>query len=208
MSVYLTRLKLDVNNRNTMRALASPNLFHGTVERAFSNERKRNLWRIDTLNGDTYLMLLSEDKPDLSHAAEQFSLPETQWETLPYEKLLDRITLDSRWHFRLVANPTVRRIPKEHMVMAHITSDHQKEWLLKRAERLGFELKEEEFQVTGSRWYHFRKNKVEKAYVSLLAVTFEGILTVKDAKLFKQTLCSGIGREKAFGMGLLTVVRD
>lgn len=91
--------------------------------------------------------------------------------------------------------------------MAHITPNHQKEWLLNRAERFGFELKEDEFQVTGSRWYRFRKKKDEKTYVSLLAVTFEGVLTVKDAELFKQTLCNGIGREKAFGMGLLTVVR-
>ncbi len=205
--MYLTRLKLDINNRKTMRALVAPNLFHGAIERAFSEERKRNLWRIDTLHGETYLMILSEDKPNLSSVAEQFSLPETQWETLPYEKLLDRITVGSRWHFRLVANPTVRRVHKDHKVMAHITSNHQKEWLWNRAERFGFELEEDEFQVTGNRWYRFRKQKEEKAYVSLLAVTFEGILTVKDAELFKQTLCNGIGREKAFGMGLLTVVR-
>lgn len=205
--MYLSRLKLDVNNRRTMQALVAPNLFHGAVESAFSGERKRNLWRIDRLNGETYLMLLSEDKPDLSNVAEQFALPEAQWETLPYEKLLDRIAVGSRWHFRLVANPTVRSVQKDHKVMAHITPNHQKEWLLKRAEHLGFELNEDELQVTGSRWYRFRKKKDEKTYVSLLAVTFEGILTVRDAELFKQTLCNGIGREKAFGMGLLTVVR-
>ncbi len=200
--MYLTRLKLDGNNRKTMRALAAPNLFHGAVESAFSGERRRNLWRIDTLRGELYLMILSENPPELSSAAEQFSPPETRWETLPYEKLLNRIAVGSRWHFRLVANPTVK---KDHRVMAHITTKYQQQWLMDRAERCGFELNEEEFQVTGSRFYRFRKQKGEKQYVSLLAVTFEGVLTVKDAEAFKKTLCCGIGREKAYGMGLLTV---
>ncbi len=202
--MYLTRLKLDINNSRTMRALASPNLFHGAIESAFPGERKRNLWRIDLLHRETYLMILSEDEPDLSKAAEQFSPPEGKWESLPYEKLLDRITKGSRWHFRLTANPTVKKGGK---VMAHITAKHQKNWLMKRAERCGFSLDEDEFSVVGSRWYRFRKKKEEKQYVSLLAVTFEGMLTVQNAELFRQTLCSGIGREKAFGMGLLTVAR-
>ncbi len=202
--MYLTRLKLDINNRRTMSALASPNLFHGALESAFPGERKRRLWRIDTLRQETYLMILSEDKPDLSKVAEQFSSPEEKWESLPYEKLLDRISAGSRWHFRLAANPTVK---KDNKVMAHITAKYQREWLMKRAGRLGFRLEEDEFQVTGSHWYRFRKKREEKQYVSLLAVTFEGTLTVEDPELFRQTLCRGVGREKAFGMGLLTVAR-
>lgn len=201
--MYLTRLKLDVNNRNTMRALAAPNLFHGAIERSFTGERRRNLWRIDTLRQETYLMLLSEERPELTRMVEQFSAPETQWETLPYEKLLERITVGSRWRFRLVANPTVRRKQK---VMAHITVKHQQEWLQTRAERYGFKVNEDEFLVTGNRWYRFCKRKGDRRFVSMLAVTYEGILTVENAELFKQTLCSGMGREKAFGMGLLTVM--
>ena len=43
--------------------------------------------------------------------------------------------------------------------------------------------------------------------VSLLAVTFTGILTVTDKMRFRKTLMEGIGRGKAFGMGLLTVIK-
>jgi len=39
-----------------------------------------------------------------------------------------------------------------------------------------------------------------------MAVTYEGILTVTDKERFRKTLIEGIGREKAYGMGLLTVV--
>ncbi len=123
-----------------MSALASPNLFHGALESAFPGERKRRLWRIDSLRQETYLMILSEDKPDLSKVAEQFSSPEEKCESLPYEKLLDRISVGSRWHFRLAANPTVK---KDNKVMAHITAKYQREWLMKRAGRLGFRLEED-----------------------------------------------------------------
>ena len=42
--------------------------------------------------------------------------------------------------------------------------------------------------------------------VTLLAVSFEGVLKVEDAEIFRKTLISGIGREKAYGMGLMTVI--
>lgn len=202
--MYLTRLMLNTGKRDTLRAMENLNLFHGAVERSFPGERVRNLWRIDMLQGQPCLLILSEQIPDVSGMVEQFGVPGATGETLPYEKLLCRITEGSRWHFRLVANPTVR---KQGKVMAHITPKYQKNWLLTRAERLGFALTEEEFLVTGSRWYRFNKKKEDANKVSLLAATYEGTLTVLDAERFKQMLCEGIGREKAYGMGLLTIVR-
>ena len=56
--MYLTRMRLNESNPNTAKALASPHIFHGTVERCFGGERKRNLWRIDHLNHQLYLMPL------------------------------------------------------------------------------------------------------------------------------------------------------
>lgn len=43
--------------------------------------------------------------------------------------------------------------------------------------------------------------------VTLLSVTFEGLLEVTDEELFKNMLINGIGRGKAYGMGLMTVMR-
>ncbi|MCI5760847.1 MAG: type I-E CRISPR-associated protein Cas6/Cse3/CasE, partial [Ligilactobacillus agilis] len=42
--------------------------------------------------------------------------------------------------------------------------------------------------------------------VNLSKATFEGVLTVTDLEAFKKTLTRGIGREKAYGMGMLTVI--
>ena len=41
----------------------------------------------------------------------------------------------------------------------------------------------------------------------MLAVTYEGMLTVTDPLLFRKVLVNGLGREKAYGMGMLTVVK-
>lgn len=209
--MYLTRMKLNMANRDTMRALAAPNLFHGAIESSFDGERKRNLWRLDTLAGETYLMLLSEEKPDLTAMANQFGFAGPKsWETLSYDNLLERISTGTRWRFRLVANPTHKvsaGAGKSGKIYAHITTDNQRGWLMKKAANHGFLVQDNEFMPVHSQWYRFRKKKGDSHVVSLLSVTYEGILTVTDEGLFRQALIDGIGREKAFGMGLLTVAR-
>lgn len=191
--------------RETMKAMVSPSLFHGAIESSFDGERARRLWRIDDLNGKKYILIVSEAMPDLKAFAEQFGYA-GEYETKDYSPLLDRILDGGKWQFRLTANPVVS---KSHgKIMAHITPEYQKKWLGNRAEKLGFSLDEDEIQMVQSKWYDFcKKDGAGSSRIRLLSVTFEGILTVTDAKQFKETLCNGIGREKAYGQGLLTIVR-
>lgn len=207
--MVLSRMELDLSKRETMMALAAPSRLHGAVEQAFSGERKRNLWRLDTLRGRQYLLLLSEERPDLTRAAEQFGFPDRDpaWESRDYLPFLQRIGPGTRWHFRLTANPTIsrKRDGKRGKVYAHITPGHQKEWLLKKSEKRGFSLEEDSFDVVRSCWQRFSR-KGERT-VSILSVTYEGILTVTDPELLRASLIEGIGRGKAYGMGLMTLVR-
>ena len=212
--MYLTRMYLDPAKRSTMRALAEPKLFHGAIERSFPGERERNLWRIDSLNGAQYLMIVSKVQPNLAAAAEQFGDPQAPvpWETRDYTPLLNRIEAGTRWHFRLTANPT-KHAPgnaaagQRGKVMPHMTAEHQQRWLMDKASQHGFALQEGEFLAVQEQWYQFRKLQEGGRPVSLLGVTFEGLLTVTDAALFRRALTEGIGRGKAYGMGMLTVVR-
>ena len=212
--MYLTRMQLDAENRAVMKAMVSPNRIHGAIEAAFPGERRRKLWRLDRLNGKLYLLLLSEDRPDLTNMACQFA-PESNgncaWETKSYQPLLDRITDGSTWRFRLTANPTICNKnasdkTQRGTVHAHITVNHQKEWLANRAKQHGFLLKDDDFTVTNSQWKTFYKPSGHK--VQLLSVSFEGTLTVTDAQKFRDVLLSGLGRGKAYGLGLLTVARS
>ena len=190
-----------------MQALSAPNLFHGAIESAELGGRTRKLWRIDTLRGEKYLLIISEAKIDFSSVAEQFG-QSCEYECKSYNNLLDRIKIGSKWQFRLKANPTIQKYSPEKgrgKVLAHVSTAHQEEWLFKQAERNGFSLSEGEWLVTESRWYIFKKNKEQRSKLRILAVTYEGVLTVTDAEAFKKALVNGIGREKAYGLGLMTV---
>ena len=203
--MYLSRVMLNTSLRRTMKALVSPSIFHGSIESSFDGVRARRLWRIDDLHGKKYILILSESVPDLKNFAKQFGYADN-YEMKDYSPLLDRITNGGKWQFRLTANPVVS---KSHgKIMAHITPEFQKKWIINRAEKLGFFLDEAEFQTVQSKWYDFyKKNNVGTSQVRLLSVTFEGILTVTDADKFRETLCKGIGREKAYGQGMLTIVK-
>lgn len=203
--MYLSRIMLNPGLRETMKALVSPSIFHGAIESSFRGERSRRLWRIDDLNGKKYILLLSEDPPDLEHFSVQFGHA-GEHETKNYLPLLERIRNGEKWRFRLTANPTVSK--PDGRIMAHITPEYQKKWLSDRAEKHGFSLNADEFQTVRSEWYDFYKKSGERsARIRLLSVTYEGVLTVSDSEKFKETLCRGIGREKAYGQGMLTVVR-
>lgn len=207
--MFLSRIPLDRYNRNTLRALSSPSIFHGAVESSFTGGRKRNLWRIDCLGNQLYMLLLSDCVPDLSSLCLQFGQEELSFETKSYDGLLDRIKTGDKWRFRLTANPTKSvsdpKNEKRGKVVAHITTDFQKKWLVEKSEKNGFSVTENSFDVVESRWARFYK-KGSKA-ISLLSVTYEGILEVTDADIFKNALINGIGRGKAYGMGLLTVMK-
>ena len=206
--MYLSRVELNPAHRAVMKALVSPNLLHGAIEQSFSGPRGRNLWRIDTVGGKTWLLVLSRDKPDFTRLAAQFGASE--WESREYEPLLRRIEKGSVWHFRLIANPTISKTNsrgERGKVLGHITPAYQKQWLSDRAEKHGFSLAEQEFDVVQSRWLRFRKGTEGGRPVSLLSVTYEGTLTVTDPIMFVQTLTEGMGRGKAYGLGLLTVAQ-
>ncbi|MDO4174469.1 MAG: type I-E CRISPR-associated protein Cas6/Cse3/CasE [Eubacteriales bacterium] len=207
--MYLTRIELDTGRRSTMKALTNPNLLHGAVEAAFAQPRSHALWRIDRFQGRYYLMLLSENKPDCTAITTQFGCHDIDPETRDYAALLHRIVPGSKWHFRLVANPTYSNGSEKSKgvrgaVHAHRTPAHQRSWLLRQSEKHGFSIQEDDFDVVKNQWFQFYKAKNRK--ITLLSVTYEGILTVTDPDAFRNLLCHGIGRGKAYGQGLLTLV--
>lgn len=180
--MYLSRTELDPARRSTMIALTSPQKFHGAVENSFSGERRRRLWRLDRLNGKLYLLLLSEELPDLTGLCAQFGTGAAP-ETRRYEPLLERVTPGSCWQFRLTANPTrTRKDPADPLARGALKPCYleaeQEQWLLEQAGKHGFALTEGAFQVTRKQTCHFRKNG--KRPVTLLAVTYEGIPVVTD----------------------------
>ena len=100
--MYLSRIKLNTQKRETMKALVNPQQIHGAIEvlngepseasdAADEKNRARSLWRIDTLGGEMYLLVLTQDRPKLSRAAEQLGYGGINVETKSYDPLLARI---------------------------------------------------------------------------------------------------------------------
>lgn len=235
--MFLSRIELDPQNRNTMRALNWPVVMHGAIERSYINKDERKLWRVDYLQNRCYLLVLSESKPDFTNLRAQFCKDNISWETRDYQPLLDRIQNGQKYRFRLCANPvhcTKKKVglkdnQQRGRIRAHVTQDQQCLWLIDKAIHCGFSVDKGEpfnhtdsegnnitywthpgFEIVHTTWRHFNKDasdRSRKNLVTLRTATYEGILTVTDAEVFRNKLVEGIGREKAYGCGLLTVIR-
>lgn len=210
--MYMSRILLDLSNRETLRALAFPNLFHGAAEDSFTIQNQRHLWRVDHLGDNCYLLLVSQELPDLQHISAQFGFSNQAdaFQSKDYTPFLNRLEGGQRWQFRLQANP-VRSSAKDALqdaprgkIHAHVTQEQQRQWLLDRQERYGFMLEPAGFDVVHTQWRRFKKGLGQT--VTLKTAAFEGILTVKDADLLRKSLTQGIGRAKAYGCGLLTLI--
>ena len=207
--MYLSRVEIDTLNRRKISKLTHLGAYHDWVEKSFpleiaAGERFRHLWRIDQLRGKSYLLVLSADKPDLSELT-RYGVVGTA-ETKDYDQFLGQLTKDGIYRFRLTANPTYRSTRNEDgrsIVFPHVTIEQQKTWLLKKAQGAGFSLDQDDFDIVNREFVILYKNHRR---VKLSRVTFEGVLRIVDLEKFKDTLIKGLGREKSYGMGLLTVI--
>lgn len=210
--MYLSRVEIDFDNRRKMKELTHLGAFHNWVEQSFPNEiaagqRNRHLWRIDSLHHKQYLLILSDTKPDLTQLVE-YGVPHTAT-TKVYDHFLEAIQSGQNMRFRLTANPT-HAVPQSDRKRSRITPylkvEQQRQWLLQRTHKLGFQIVHEDFDVVNKDWPRLQRKHGQG--LRLLQVTYEGVLKVEDVQTFRQTLVKGIGREKAFGMGLMTVIPD
>ena len=68
--MYISQVEIDLNNRRKIRDLTHLGAYHNWVEMSFpeeinKKERSRKLWRIDRIGDRTFLLIVSEVKPDL-----------------------------------------------------------------------------------------------------------------------------------------------
>lgn len=216
--MYLTRMHLNPNRRQTKRFLLNPQAMHAAVESSFPPglAGKRNLWRLDSGPQQTNLLILSERIPSLEHIQEQAGWAnEKTWESRDYEPLLARIVKGQRYGFRLTANPTHTETGPDgsKKVKAHVSVRHQIDWLAKKAPGIGVQLflpgspeatdhPSWETGVVRRETMRFRR---DGARVTIAEATFQGVLQVEDAGDLRHALVNGIGRAKAYGCGLLTL---
>ena len=191
--MYITQIKLDTRNHQIFKKLRSLDDYHAYIESAFPAEqllgvRKRHLWRLDGQS----VLIVSEDEPDKEALGKYGEVI-----IKDYSKFVENISSARPYRFKLVANPLQSNI-KDRRIPCH-GNNERLEWIEKQGKRYGFKVIQA--QVTG-----YKENKIRKYGFTVKSVTFEGILQITDTKKFKQALVQGIGREKAYGCGLMTIM--
>ena len=208
--MYLSRVEIDSGNRRKIRDLSHAGAYHSWVEECFQDEvgkenRSRKLWRIDTLQGKNWLMVVSREKPELLRL-EKYGVPGTA-QTKDYELLLNRIRNGQRCRFRVVLNP-VHSVPQGQgsrgRVYPEVTAERQLAFLEKRASDYGFDLVKNCYDITERSYVILKKSGMKP--VHLCKVTYEGELIITDEGAFRNVLVNGMGRKKAYGFGMMTVI--
>lgn len=199
--MYISRVKLNLQSQHTREAMKNPNVFHGAISsitpNSLNGQRIRSLWRVE--NGN--LLLVTPFQPDLSSLKEQFGSGSA--ETKCYDNFLSQIAAGQNFYFHMKANPIVlgKRSPKRH---AATRFEDIARWLQRMGERHGFVpdlsntiVNDVGFEVA------VKANGFTVIYGKAL---FDGLLMVTDADAFRNALMYGIGHEKAYGCGLMSVI--
>lgn len=208
--MYISRVEIDRNNRRKIRDLSHVGAYHNWIEQSFpeeikNKERSRKLWRMDQINGRDYLLLISSVKPNLE-LLERYGV-KGSGSTKSYEPFLNSLKNGQMMNFRVTLNPVISKSQgtgNRSKVMPHVTVEHQLNFLLDRAEKLGFNLKEENVTIV-ERGYELLKRSNGKP-IRIVKVVYEGVLTIENVEQFTETLANGIGKKKAFGFGMMTVI--
>jgi CRISPR system Cascade subunit CasE len=231
--MYLARGVLNPVSRDVLRDLADPVELHRTVMRAFPDDAGPSprqafgvLHRVDEdrRRGWRVLLVQSAARPDFERLPEAYFLPPEDDLDLalggdgrnPSVRSVAEerggIAAGDRFFFRLRANTTKKILTKS---LADGTKQNGKrvpvegdvarlQWLARHAAASGFELDDvrvRELQPISKR----RKDEKQRTFAGAI---FEGTLRVVDAETFRRkALADGIGPAKAYGFGLLSILR-
>lgn len=208
--MYLSRIELDIYDRRKMRDLKNLNAYHGFVESCFPDEikrgvRSRKLWRIDKLNKKTYLLIQSQTKPN-KEILEKYAVAGTVL-TKDYDKFVGSLEKGMRARFRIKLNTVIAKSngnKDERGRIVPVPTNELVDFFLARTDKNGFEVLPGDFDILEKELLPYKK--VGNKIFSLVSATYEGVLTITDLNIFKKSLRNGIGRKKAYGFGLLTII--
>ena len=203
--MYISRVYLDGKKHKTVQALYNRGILHGAIERCFQGERQKSIWRLDRTGERIFLILVSMEKPDFTFFCEQFGLNGSQAEVKQYDAFISTINEGNILRFRLTANPTIKKDNKRIPLNKKKTENQSycaMDWLIDRMKNNGAEV----ISAQISKYERHRIAYNGKSIV-LAEATYDGCIRVMDQKMFMMALLNGIGHGKAYGCGLLTVMR-
>lgn len=202
--VRITRIRLNPQRRATWRLQSSLESLHAAVEKGFpTSNHGRVLWRLDSNKVGPVLLVVSESEPDYTGLVEECGWPRLEYgdqvDSIGYDDYLNRIQDGQRVIFRLRFNSVKA---KNHC--SKLTSIIGENALALVSSKLESALDVETIKQVGEEHPVLIKSGHR---FSPTILTFEGSARVKDAGELRRILTAGIGRMKAYGCGLLTIMQ-
>lgn len=204
--LFISAFRVRADSQFAMVASRDFYEVHKLVYNLFPGNRAatvaRVLFRFDVEGEDGWLYIQSTKEPDWSRLSDRMRKYVVGTQPL-------QIPSDERLRFRLLARPSYRVGDKESSLLAKrlslVREDQQREWLNRKGEAAGFAVE----QCNLSDWVWFDSKRDERlpdgSPKPLVGTLFDGILRVVDRDALRQAIARGIGTQKAYGFGLLSV---
>ena len=213
--MYLSKLTLNLYNKQARREIASPYEMHRTLAKAFAQNGdfagNRMLFRIEAPQNNSIssgIDVIVQSR-NIDPVWDNLTVKGDYFLNEPQTKKVNLGNLPvGIYKFRLIANPTIKKNGKR---FGLYKEEEQLDWLKRKGRQHGFEpvfVNCSGFTIgSKSKTNKMEQDKAKKSDIYHFGVTFEGVIKINDASKAIEALLSGIGSAKAFGFGLLTVAR-
>jgi CRISPR system Cascade subunit CasE len=206
MRLCLSRIQVNPFSRRAVALAADPGALHATLYGLFDEGMSgRLLFRVDPDTEGLSILVQSETPPHW----DRLGLCRQDLRSEPESKeLVITPNLGAEFSFRLLARPVRRQSTGKGCKAGprHDLRDDQErlDWLGRKGLAGGFRI-----TTCGLTLLTFAAVKSERPMRakggSFTAVRFDGEIVVTDPNSFEETLTNGIGTQKAFGFGLLSI---
>ncbi len=212
--MILSRIQFNPFHARTYALVGDAYELHRRLCGCLSSSRQEAsiLFRIEP---GPVLLVQSEFEPDWSNFGEPAEVFKSKPECKPFNP---EFAQGQRLTFRLRCRPCKKQAEEgsKHSKLRFLRTETERlEWLKRQGEKYGFVI--ESVEATYERWIDTKQahqgeisgtdGRERKKSASLPAIRFDGVLIVHDPSCFLKALQFGIGPQKAYGFGLLSVAR-
>lgn len=198
--MFLTKIVLNPARKGTHQLVSNPRSLHAAIQKAFPDNGDRILWWLDTSARDPQVFILSPTTPSVEHIIEQAGRANdsTGLVTKDYSPVLQSVSEGAVYRMQVDANITKsvqgKRVPL-------FREEDIEQWFNRQGENHGFKLVST-LSVIPKIPVIVRKDGYK---VTLEHHLLDCKINVTDGEKFKQLIKSGLGRGKAYGLGMITL---
>lgn len=203
--MYMSKVILDRRSPSIRQCLSNCQDMHRNIMAMFESSRKEAgvLYRMNLKNSEASVYVLSQIKPKtvLPHGMDLIGTKEIS----PLLKTFDNGTC---FAFDLLTAPTKkvnlenRKNSRRRMLQ---TEEERLQWLNSKAANGGFIINS--VQECGREIYYGAHNAENGGKMIIEGIHFQGSICIEDREKFINTYTTGIGPEKAYGLGMLLLIK-